>query len=69
MIMGHSKHELSTKKPVLLPKKNITSLPPHKGTSPQRLLSSVPKVAVMETAALKHGIRNPETETEYTIKY
>ena len=31
MIMGHSKHELSTKKPVLLPKKNITSLPPHNG--------------------------------------
>ena len=50
MIMGHSKHELSTKKHVVLCKKIVIyhSYLPMMATSPQRPLLSVPKVAIVE---------------------
>ena len=50
MIMGHSKHELSTKKHVVLPKKIVIyhSYLPMMTMSPQRPLLSVPNVATVE---------------------
>ena len=62
MIIGHSKHELSTEKHVVFPKKVVILHPylPITATSPQRPLSSVPKVAVMARFDCKKKWETPK---------